>query len=48
MVRFLDTNILLRYLTGDDEHKAGACLDLLLKVERGDSVDRPHQEGLFS
>lgn len=36
MPRFLDTNVLLRYLTRDDEHKAQACLALLLRVERGE------------
>jgi uncharacterized protein len=34
--RFLDTNILLRYLTRDDEAKARAALRLLLRVERGE------------
>lgn len=34
--RFLDTNLLLRYLTRDDERKAGAALNLLLRVERGE------------
>ena len=34
MVRFLDTNILLRYLTRDDERKADASFNLLLRVER--------------
>ena len=38
MPRFLDTNILLRYLTRDDEKKAQACFDLLQKVERGEEV----------
>lgn len=38
MPRFLDTNILLRYLTRDDESKARACLALLLRVERGAEV----------
>jgi predicted nucleic acid-binding protein len=36
MPRFLDTNILLRYLTGDDEQKAAASFELLLRVERGE------------
>ena len=36
MVRFLDTNILLRYLTRDDEQKADASFNLLLRVERGE------------
>ncbi len=34
-MRFLDTNILLRYLTKDDEQKARRALALLSKVERG-------------
>ena len=38
MPRFLDTNILLRYLTRDDEVKARACLALLLRVERAEEV----------
>lgn len=33
--RFLDTTILLRYLTRDDEQKARAALALLQRVERG-------------
>lgn len=35
-MRFLDTNILLRYLTKDDEQKARQALALLAKVERGE------------
>ncbi len=35
-MRFLDTNILLRYFTGDDQQKAQRALDLLLRVERGE------------
>jgi predicted nucleic acid-binding protein len=35
-MRFLDTNILLRYLTRDDELKAHKALALLSKVERGE------------
>lgn len=34
--RFLDTNVLLRYLTGDDAPKAQRALDLLRRVERGE------------
>ena len=34
--RFLDTNILLRYLTRDDEEKARRALALLTRVERGE------------
>jgi predicted nucleic acid-binding protein len=33
--RFLDTNILLRYLTRDDEAKAEAAFDLLMRTEDG-------------
>ena len=32
---FLDTNIILRYLTGDDEAKAEACYELLERVRQG-------------
>lgn len=35
-MRFLDTNVLLRYLTRDDEEKASRALALLTKVERGE------------
>ena len=35
-LRFLDTNVLLRYLTRDDEEKADQALRLLLRIERGD------------
>jgi len=38
MVRFLDTSILLRHLTGDDPRKAGACYRLLQRVEQGEEV----------
>lgn len=34
--RFLDTNILLRYFTRDDEEKARRALALLTRVERGE------------
>ncbi len=34
-VRFLDTNILLRYLLRDDEEKARRALGLLSRVEQG-------------
>jgi uncharacterized protein len=34
--RFLDTNVLLRLLTRDDEERAQHALDLLLRVERGE------------
>ncbi|MBI4570513.1 MAG: PIN domain-containing protein [Chloroflexi bacterium] len=34
MVTFLDTNILIHYLTGQDEGKAQRCLQLLQLAER--------------
>lgn len=37
-MRFLDTNILLGHLTGDDSRKAQACRVLLLRVERGEET----------
>ena len=39
-MRFLDTNVILRYLTRDDEVKAEACYRLFQRVKRG-------QEELF-
>jgi predicted nucleic acid-binding protein len=35
-MRFLDTNILLRYFTKDDEAKALKALALLQRIERGE------------
>ena len=35
-MRFLDTNVVLRYLTGDDPAKAQACYELFQRVQRGD------------
>jgi predicted nucleic acid-binding protein len=35
-IGFLDTNILLRFLTRDDERKARCTLELLMRVERGE------------
>ena len=35
-MRFLDTNVILRYLTRDDEAKAKACYQLFQRVKRGD------------
>ena len=35
-MRFLDTNVILRYLTKDDEAKAKACYQLFQRVKRGD------------
>jgi predicted nucleic acid-binding protein len=34
-MRFLDTNIFLRYLTRDDEAKAQACFELFQRMKRG-------------
>ena len=34
-MRWLDTNIILRYLTGDDPVKAQACLSLFQRVREG-------------
>lgn len=35
-MRFLDTNVLLRYFTRDDQKKAAAALHLLERVEAGE------------
>lgn len=35
-MRFLDTNVIIRYLTGDDEVKAEACYELFQRVQRGE------------
>ena len=35
-MRFLDTNVILRYLTRDDEAKAEACYRLFQRVWRGE------------
>ena len=35
-IRFLDTNLLIRYFTRDDEDKAARVLALLQRVERGE------------
>ncbi len=40
-MRFLDTNVILRYLTRDDELKADACYRLFQRVKQG-------QEELFT
>jgi len=37
-LRFLDTNILIRLLTRDDEEKANRALTLLLRVEQGQEI----------
>ncbi len=35
-MRFLDANVILRYLTRDDEAKARACYQLLHRLHRGE------------
>ena len=35
-MRFLDANVILRYLTRDDEAKARACYELFQRVQRGE------------
>ena len=35
-MRFLDTNIIVRYLTRDDEAKAQSCYQLFQRVQRGE------------
>ena len=35
-MRFLDTNVMLRYLTGDDQARAQACYELFQRVQRGE------------
>ena len=35
-MRWLDTNIIVRYLTGDDPVKAASCLALFQRVQQGD------------
>ena len=35
-MRFLDTNVILRYLTRDDDAKAKACYELFQRVQRGE------------
>ena len=37
-MRFLDTNVIIRYLTGDDEEKAEACFRLFQRASRGEEV----------
>ena len=35
-MRFLDANVILRYLTRDDETKARACFALFQRLKRGE------------
>lgn len=37
-MKFLDTNVFIRFLTGDDEKKAEACYRLFQRVSRGEEV----------
>ena len=37
-MRFLDTNVILRYLTRDDEVKAQACYQLFDRASRGEEI----------
>ncbi|MBI4202677.1 MAG: PIN domain-containing protein [Chloroflexi bacterium] len=37
-MRFVDTNIILRYVTRDDEAKAQACMTLLQRLETGEET----------
>ncbi len=37
-MKFLDTNVILRYLTGDDEAKAQACYQLFHRTSLGDET----------
>ena len=37
-MKFLDTNVIIRYLTGDDEVKAEACFQLFQRAGRGDET----------
>ncbi len=39
-MRFLDTNIIIRFLTNDDPQKARACLALFQRVDRGEEQVR--------
>ncbi len=34
-MRFVDTNIFIRYLTNDDPRKAQACFDLFQRAKQG-------------
>lgn len=37
-MKFLDTNVIIRYLTRDDEQKAEACYQLFRRVSTGDET----------
>ena len=37
-MKFLDTNVILRYLTRDDPEKAAACYQLFQRVKSGDQM----------
>src|SRR5262245_18523996 len=46
-LRFLDTNVLLRHLTGDDAQKANRAMALLHRVEEGDERVATSQMVIF-
>jgi len=37
-MKFIDTNIFVRYLAGDDEKKSEACFRLFQRVQRGEEA----------
>ena len=37
-MKFVDTNVFTRYLTGDDPAKAGPCSEFFARVERGEEA----------
>lgn len=37
-MKYLDTNVIIRYLTRDDEQKAEACYQLFQRTSRGDET----------
>lgn len=45
-MRLLDTNIIVRYLTGDDPEKAMACLALMKRLESGAEQARLYEAHL--
>lgn len=45
-MRLLDTNIIVRYLTGDDPEKAAACLTLMKRLESGAEQARLYEAHL--
>lgn len=45
-MRLLDTNIIIRYLTGDDPEKAAACLTLMKRLASGAEQARLYEAHL--